>query len=187
VLLSQKPSRRSAVVLRTAGPPLDVANAAQREISTIDPGLAAGDVRTLERVIYNALAPQRGTARWAGTFGLIALVLACIGVYGVMSYTVARRASEMGVRVAVGARQADVLGLVMQYGARLTGTGVLIGLGGALILSRVMQSLMKYSEPFDLLTLVVSTLLLAGTALLACYLPARRAAEADPTALLRHE
>ena len=187
VLLSQKPSRRSAVVIRTAGPPMDVANAAQREISAIDPGLAAGDVRTLERVIYNALAPQRGTARWAGTFGLIALMLACIGVYGVMSYTVARRASEMGVRVAVGARQADVLRLVMRYGARLTGTGVLIGLGGALILSRVMQSLMKYSEQFDLLTFVVSTLLLASTALLACYLPARRAAAADPTALLRRE
>jgi putative ABC transport system permease protein len=185
--LRQKPLRRNAIVLRTAGEPADVAAAAQHAISSLDPGLAAGDVRSLEKVIHNALSPQRGSAGMAGIFGTVALVLACVGVYGVMSYSVARRAAEMGVRVALGARNTDVLRLVMQNGARITGLGVVIGLGGALALSRAMQSLMKDAAQFDTLTFAASTALLILTALFATYIPARRAAATDPTLLLRRE
>ncbi len=185
--LRQRGAGSMAIVLRTAGEPAALTGVAQREIARLDQGMAAGDVRSLERVIYNALAPQRTTAGMMGVFGVVALLLACVGVYGVMSYTVARRATELGVRVTLGARQADVLGLVLLHGARLASAGTLLGLGGAWALARAMQSLMKDAAAPDPITFAGGTLLLLGTALLACYVPARRAAAADPTALLRQE
>ncbi|MGH7470679.1 MAG: ABC transporter permease [Longimicrobiales bacterium] len=176
-----------SIVLRTTGEPSTVATDAQRAIAQLDPTLAAGDVRSLERVIHNALAPQRSSAGMLGVFGLVALILACLGVYGVMSYSVARRASELGVRVALGARQSDMLGLIMHQGARLTTAGTLLGLGGAWALARAMQGLMHDAARPSLLTIAAGTLVLVTTALLACYLPARRAAATDPTSLLRRE
>jgi putative ABC transport system permease protein len=105
----------------------------------------------------------------------------------VISYNVTRRAGEMGVRVALGADRGDVLGLVMLHGARLAGLGVLLGLGGGFLLARALQALMKDAGQFHLQTFLLSTLLLAGTALAATYVPARRAAAADATVLLRLE
>jgi putative ABC transport system permease protein len=177
----------TAIVLRTTGSATALAPAAQRAIATLDPALAAGDVRTLERVIHNALAPQRTTAGMLGAFGFVALVLACVGVYGVVSYSMARRSGELGLRVALGARQTDVIRLVLRHGATLTGAGVLLGLAGTWILARVMRGLMFAAEPPSALTFIVGVLLLTGTALLACFQPARRAASADPTTLLRRE
>jgi putative ABC transport system permease protein len=187
VPLRQRAPASTAVVVRTASEPAAVAPAAQRVIAALDAGLAAGDVRTLERVIYNALAPQRTTAGMLGVFGLVALLLACVGVYGVMSYTVARRAGELGVRVALGARQSDMLGLILKQGALLTALGTSLGLGGAWALARLMQGLMHDTAAPSLTIIGAGTLLLVGTALFACYLPARRAAATDPTALLRRE
>jgi putative ABC transport system permease protein len=178
---------RMAIVLRTAGSAGPLGSTAQREIAALDPALAAGDVRLLERVIHNALAPQRTTAGMLGVFGVVALILACVGVYGVMSYSVARRAAEIGVRLAFGARRPDVLAMVMRYGATLTAIGVLIGVAGAWALSRSMRSLMHDVAGTDLFTFAAGTLFLSAMAMLACYLPARRAAATDPTVLLRQE
>jgi predicted permease len=185
--MRQRAPALMTIVLRTAGEPTQITAAAQREIGAMDIALAAGDVRTLDRVIYNALAPQRSTAGMLGVFGTIALVLACVGVYGVMSYSVARRASEIGVRIALGARSSDVLRLVMRYGATLTGVGLAIGLVGALALSRAMKAVMPGAPAADPLAFLAGTVLLTATALLACYIPARRAAATDATALLRRE
>jgi putative ABC transport system permease protein len=185
--LRQRPAPALALVLRTSTEPTSVATAVQHQISNLDPGLAAGDVHTLERVIQNALAPQRATTRLLGVFGAIALILACVGIYGVMSYAVAQRALELGVRVALGARGSDVLRLVLQQGALLTGLGALLGLGGAWVFARSLQALLHDAAPPSLPVFLAGTLLLTTTAMLACYLPARRAAATDPTALLRRE
>ena len=183
----QRPAGWTSVVLRTEGDPLAVASAAQKEIAALDPALAAGDVRTLDRVIFNALAPQRATAGMLGVFAVIALILACVGVYGVMSYSVAARASELGVRLALGAQRDDVLSLVLRHGGTLTGLGIGVGLVGAWFMSRAMRALMFDAASTDLWAFAGGTLFLATMSLLACYVPARRAARTDPTLLLRQE
>jgi putative ABC transport system permease protein len=185
--LRQRPAAALAIVLRTSAEPTRLATAVQRQITSLDAGLAAGEVHTLERVIHNALSPQRASARLLGVFGAIALILACVGIYGVMSYAVAQRASELGVRVTLGARQADILRLILQQGALLTGLGAFLGLGGAWVFARSLQALMHDAAPPSLPAFLAGTLLLMTTAMLACYLPARRAAATDPTLLLRRE
>ena len=185
--VQQNPAFRMSAVLRTSGDPIAVASAVRREVSQLDNALAAGDVRTLDRVIFNALAPQRTTAGMLGIFGVIALVLACVGVYGVMSYSVAARASELGVRLALGAHSRDVLNLIMRQGGVLTALGISGGLIGAYLMSRGMRALMFDAGGTDFITFGAATLFLSAMSLFACYVPARRAARTDPTMLLRNE
>jgi ABC-type antimicrobial peptide transport system permease subunit len=141
----------------------------------------------MDRTIHNALAPQRTTTGMLAVFGVIAVVLASVGVYGVMAYTVRRRADEIGVRMALGARGEDIARLVLRQGGSLVSAGLALGLLGALVLSRAMGAIIHEVRVSDPLTFAASTLFLAGVAVLACWIPARRAARHDPAQLLRYE
>jgi putative ABC transport system permease protein len=185
--LAQWPSRSAYIVLTTRGQPTAVVPALQAAIGQIDPRLAAGDVAAMTRVVAAVTSPQSATAQMLGASALIALIMATVGTYGVMSYTVARRTRELGVRVALGATHEGVVRLVVSGAARLALLGVGIGLLGALGLGRGMQAILFDTSPSDPWILGGSAVLLSAVALLASYLPARRAASIDPITALRSQ
>ena len=179
--------RTMTVTVRTRGAPLALAAAVRRVVTTLDPALAVSDVRSLDDVVSRSVAAPRFTATLIGVFALLALTLAAAGIYGVVAYVVAQRTAELGIRVALGARVPDVLRLVVGQGMRPVGIGLLAGLAGALLLSRTLSRLLYEVAPTDVLTYAIVAALLGGVALLACYLPARRAARVDPMIALRAE
>jgi predicted permease len=158
-----------------------------RLVREIDPKLQVVDLLTMDDVVNESLLQERFTAQLASAFSLFALLLACIGLYGVMSYAVARRTSEIGVRMALGAQARDVVALVMRETMLLVVIGVAIGLAAALASTRLISNLLYGLTPTDPLTIALATMLLIGVAALAGYLPARRAARVDPMEALRHE
>ncbi len=173
--------------VRTAIAPLSVVPEVRSILRSIDPSLRALDVKTLAEQVDQSLDQEKMMSTLSIFFGVIALALACIGLYGVMSYAVARRTSEIGIRMALGAQKRHVLSLVMGQGLWVTLAGLGIGLLGALGLTRFLSSLLYGVRPTDPLTFLVALLILTSTALLACYIPARRAARVDPMIALRHE
>jgi putative ABC transport system permease protein len=185
--LSQAAAPSMALVVRTATDPSALTGDVQRQIAAADPALAGGNVQVFERLLVRANTIFRVTTGMLVAFALIALLLAGLGIYGVISFAVARRTQEIGIRVALGARRADVLGLIVRQGARLALIGLAIGLAGALALTRAMASVLVGVDPTDLATLAAAAGLLAAVALLASYLPARRAANLDPLTALRSE
>jgi putative ABC transport system permease protein len=187
VPLRQRVPRGMGLLVRTAVEPTSVAAAVQREIGALDRALAGGDVRTLDRLAADALAPQRVTFGMAGIFAAIALVLAVVGVYGVMAFTVTQRTREIGVRIALGAMPRDVVRMIVRRGLALALAGVALGVAGALAMGRSLGRLLHGVSPTDPLTLGGVTLALTAVALLASYLPARRAARVDPMVALRAE
>jgi putative ABC transport system permease protein len=144
-------------------------------------------VQTLERIKADSVAPNRLRTTLLGVFAGIALLLAAIGIYGVISYSVAQRTHEMGVRLALGARRRDIFGLVIGSGMLLAGIGLAIGLAGSIALTRLLKSLLFGVDATDPATMVTVAALLAGVASLACYVPARRATKVDPMVALRWE
>jgi ABC-type antimicrobial peptide transport system permease subunit len=126
-------------------------------------------------------------ARLSGLFGSLALLLSCVGLYGLLSYETARRRREIGIRMALGAERADVLRMVISQGLKLAMIGVVIGIAGALALTRFLSSLLYGVKPTDPLTFIAVSLILIAVAMLACYIPARRAAKVDPMVALRYE
>jgi len=176
----------NTIIARTNAEPQKLLAAIRNEVQQLDPHMPVSGKLLTERLAL-PLLPARVTAVILGIFGLLALVLAAIGIYGVMSYAVSRRTHEIGVRVALGAQASDVLRLIIGQGMRLTLVGVLIGLTIALLLTRLMKSLLFGVSATDPLTYVGVAALLGGVALLACYLPARRATKIDPMAALRNE
>ena len=175
------------VVRTTTSDPIGIVPAVRREFAGVDSELPLYDIKTMdERLGYSLVRPRFNTLLM-GIFALVALVLAAAGIYGVMSYMVAQRTHEIGIRIALGARASDVLMLVLKQGLRLILAGVAIGLLAALVLTRFMSQLLYDVSARDPLTFVAISLLLIIIALLACYLPARRATRVEPTVALRYE
>jgi predicted permease len=175
------------LVVRTAGDPAALAPAVRREVRAVDPALPLWDVRTMRETQAYSTWNRRLMGEIFGSFGVLALVLATLGVYGVMAYAVAQRTREIGIRMALGAQAGEVLRMVVGRGAAIAAAGVAVGLLGAWGVSRVMQGILFGVRPGDPLTFGGVAALLLATALLASWLPARRAARVDPMTALRSE
>jgi macrolide transport system ATP-binding/permease protein len=185
--LAQRYSGEMTLHLRSATKPELLTAALRQEIRALDPTLPVYNVKTLEQYQRDYLFTQRFQAALIGGFGLLALALASLGLYGALSYGVAQRTQEIGVRMALGARTGDVLRLVVGKGIRLIAAGVALGLAGALAAARVLKSLLFGVSATDPLTYAAVAALLTCVALLACYIPARRATKVDPLIALRFE
>ncbi len=183
----QWPPYFTTVVLRTEGEPLKFVSAARTEIASVDPDLPLYNIKSMDAVINESIVGIAYVAVMMAVLGVIALVLASVGVFGVMSYSVGERAHEIGIRLSMGAQAGDILKLVLRSGMTLTALGLAIGLPVAYLLARGMASLLFGVEATDATALVGLPLLLAAVAAFACYLPARRAAGLDPLRALRHE
>ena len=185
--MSQFPSSFMTLVVRSAEDPLRVAPAIRAELRALDPNQPLADVRTLEEYLDRSVAQRRLTMLLLAAFAGIAFALAAVGIYGVLAHSVAQRTREIGLRMALGARAHDVLRMVVRQGMGAVGAGVLAGVAGALTLTRVMTSLLFGVSATDPLTFAGVAAVFAGVALLACWLPARRAARVDPMVALRYE
>jgi len=175
------------VVLRTKLEPLSLAPSAQRLVHELDSGLAVANVRTLEQVAMSSVSRTRFTALLLALFGLAGLVLAAVGIYGVLAFAVAQRTREMGIRMALGAQRVDVLRLVVGQGLRLTAVGLVPGAVAALAAGRLLHGLLYGISAADPLTFLMVVAVLGTVALLASYLPARRATSVEPVTALRSE
>jgi putative ABC transport system permease protein len=185
--LAQSPARSMEVVLRTTGDPLALGNAAREAVWSIDRDLPIPRMQTVEQNLSTRVAQRRLNMLLLGLFASVALVLAAVGIYGVMNYTVTQRTNEIGIRVALGAQTRDVLRLVVGEGMILALLGVVIGLVMTFAFTRLMASLLFGVSASDPLTFAAIAALLFGVALLACWIPARRATEVDPMVALRYE
>jgi putative ABC transport system permease protein len=185
--LAQQHSSRVTLVVHTAGDPQALLAAVRREVQALDENMPAQEIKTLDEFIAFSFWPMRMGAQLVGAFGLVGLLLASVGLYGVMSYAVAARTREIGVRMALGAERRDVLRLIVGQGLALTLFGVGAGLALAFVVTRVLQRFLFGVGATDPLTFLGVALLLTLVALLACWLPARRATKVDPLVALRHE
>ena len=185
--VSQVPLPFMSVAARTAGDPMAVLPSVRAAIRSVDDQLPISGVNTMDAMIDGTTGPRRFAMILLGSFATLAMVLASIGLYGVMSYTVTQRTQELGVRIALGAGTRDVLALVLGDGMKLVGFGVVIGLAAAFGLTRLMRSMLFETPATDPLTFAMIPLVLLAVALLASYLPARRASRVDPMAALRSE
>ncbi|HKQ75659.1 MAG TPA: FtsX-like permease family protein, partial [Blastocatellia bacterium] len=176
-----------SLVARASGDPKSLFSQVSREVRALDPNIPTRDLKTLSEHVTFSFWPSRMIATLVGAFGLLGLALAAVGIYGVMSYSVARRTREIGVRMALGARGADVLKLVVRQGMVLTLIGASTGLLLALTVTRLLRSALFGLSATDPITFTVVSLMLIVVALLACYLPARRATKVDPMIALRCE
>jgi len=187
VPFAQSPWLQAMVAVRTAADPEALRKSLAAEVQAIDPDLPLTDVRTMDQIIGERLAPDRLNIALYGGLAALALVLAALGIYGVMSYTVAQRTSEIGLRMALGAEQAQVRLEVLREGLLLAAGGLVLGLAGAYALGRGMQSTLYGTGALSLPVLLAVGLVLLGAALVACYVPARRASAVDPMIALRQE
>ncbi|HMB26932.1 MAG TPA: ABC transporter permease [Blastocatellia bacterium] len=184
---AQRPARSMALIIRTTNKPESVAAAVRRNVQALDRNQLAYGLRTFEGVMSEAVAKPRFRASLLGVFAAVALILAMVGVYGVMSYAVTQRTREIGIRMALGAEPRDARKMVMRQGAKLAAAGVAVGSVAAAALTWLIEGLLFDLRAADPATFVAAPLLLAGAALLACYIPARRATKVDPMVALRCE
>jgi putative ABC transport system permease protein len=185
---TQAPAAFMSLVLRSANDnPAGLATSLREVIKQMDKDQYVAAIQPMTKLVTEAVARRRFNAMLTGLFAVVALVLASIGIFGVLNYTVAQRTQEMGLRVALGAQTRDVLQLVLGQGARLILLGLALGLVVSFALTRVLAGMLFGVTPTDPVTFVAVSLLLAGVALLACYLPARRATKVDPLVALRYE
>ena len=175
------------LMARTRYHSVGLAAALRRELTPVDENVVVGSVTLMEDDISDLYSSERFSTLFLGAFAALALFLASLGVYGTSAYTVTRRTHEIGIRMALGARSGDVLKSILQQGFKLTLIGLAIGMGGAFAATRIIRSLLHDVSPTDPLTFVSVSVLLAGVALLATYIPARRAAKIDPMEALRYE
>jgi macrolide transport system ATP-binding/permease protein len=185
--LVQSYNAGTILVVRSSVEPSNLISSIRKEFQTLDENLPIFGVKTLTEHMSFSLFPARVAAILLGSFGLIALMLAAIGIYGVMAYSVAQRTREIGIRMALGARGRDVLQMVIKQGITLALIGVSLGLLAALAVTQLMSSVLYGVSATDILTFAMVSALLTGVALLACFVPARRAAKVDPMVALRYE
>jgi predicted permease len=177
----------STLVVRTAGDPRPLTPAIREQVLAVDPNQPIYDVKTMEERVAVTLETRRFAVVLLSVFGALALVLAAIGLYGVLAFAVSQRTREIGIHMALGARARDVLVMVIRQGMSLVAVGLVLGVAGAFALTRTMRSLLFEVGPTDSLTFVLVSLLLAAVGFIACYVPARRATKVDPLIALRYE
>jgi ABC-type antimicrobial peptide transport system permease subunit len=183
----QMSSSEMSVVIRSTQDPQRLAGALRSRVESLDKSLAIYEVMTMHQFMAEQVASRKFNMALLGLFAFLAVALAGVGIYGVMTYTVTQRTHEIGIRMALGAEHLDVLRLVLRQGIILAALGICVGFAGALALTRFLSSLLYEVRPRDPLTFVIVSALLGGVALLATYLPARRAAKVDPLVALRYE
>jgi putative ABC transport system permease protein len=175
------------IIAQTSANPMPLAPAITRVVQSVDKDAPITHIETVDQIIANSVAEPKFQAALVGSFGALGLLLAIIGIYGVISYSVVQQTHEIGVRMALGAQRRDILHMILREGMLLAITGIAIGIGGALGLTRVLRSMLFEIEPTDPATFVGVAIFLTIAALAACYIPARRAMKVDPMAALRHE
>jgi putative ABC transport system permease protein len=175
------------IVVRTAAEPKNLIPTIRAKLLALDKELVVFRLRTMEQVVAESTAPLRFRAQLMGTFGALAVLLAMLGVYGLVSYSVAARTHEIGVRMALGAERANIVRMVLLQGARVAVLGAVIGVGAAWGLGRFLTRLLFGTSPTDPATLAVSAVALVLVALAACAIPAARASRVEPAAALRYE
>jgi putative ABC transport system permease protein len=183
----QVPNDSMTVVLKGSGDPNQLIASVRQQVSAIDPDQPIYAVRTMDQIRSESVAPERLNLTLLSIFAGIALVLAIVGIYGVMSYSVTQRTHEIGIRMAIGAQPRDVFRMVIGQGMMLALIGVGLGLIGAFLLTRLMATMLFGVEPTDPATFAAIAVLLTGVALVACYVPGRRATKVDPVVSLRYE
>lgn len=184
---AQKPFSSIDLVIRTKGAPTALLGALRPAVYAVDKDQPVGAIRPLEEILADSIARQRFAMTLLSVFSVVALVIAAVGIYGVMAYNVVQRTGEFGIRMALGAQQRDVLRLVLMQGGKLIGLGLVIGLSATLAASRAMGSMLFNTSAYDPVTLATITLLLGAVALIACLLPANRATKVNPIEALRAE
>jgi putative ABC transport system permease protein len=185
--LYQKGARLLAIFLRGNLDAGAIPEQVREQVQSVDPTIPVFSAQTLRQVVSDSLSQRRLSMEMVGLFALTALLLAAIGIYGVISYMVSERTHEIGIRLALGAQNGNILHMVLHQGLRLAMTGAAVGLVAALIVSQLMAGLLYDVRPTDPLTFAAVALLLIAVALLACYIPARRAARVAPLVALRYE
>jgi putative ABC transport system permease protein len=184
---AQNPWREMTFIMRTGGDPASLTAAVRSELQAIDKDQPIYNVRTIDQVFSESMAPQRLSSFMFVAFALVALVLAAVGIYAVIAYSVAQRTHEIGIRMALGAQRGDIFRLVIGHGMKLILTGIGAGLVAAFAVTRLMASILYGVSATDMWTFAGISALLAGVAALACYVPAQRATRVDPMIALRHE
>jgi putative ABC transport system permease protein len=187
VPVRQGPRSFAGMVLRIKGSPAPVLAAARRELATLDPSIAMATIQTMGDALAQTIAPQRFNAILFSVYAALAVLLAAVGLYGVLSYNVARDTREIGVRIALGASSGAVMGRVLARSLALAGAGAALGIVGSLVAARAMGALLFEVKPSDPVTLVAVTVLVLVVAALASWIPARRAIHVDPAVALRSD
>jgi len=175
------------IIAQTSGNPMPLVSAIVRVVRSVAQDAPITNIQTVDQILANSAAEPKFYTALVGSFGVLGLLLAIIGVYGVISYSVVQQTHEIGVRMALGAQRRDVLHMILREGMLLAITGIAIGVGGALGLTRVLRSMLFEIEPTDPATFASVAIFLTIAALAACYIPARRAVKVDPMVVLRHE
>jgi putative ABC transport system permease protein len=181
------PVRGLTLVIRTRSEPAAIAGAVRQAVRELDPALPVAGFRTMEQVVAASVARPRMMMLLLGTFAAVALLLGAVGVYGVMAYLVGRRRREMGIRLALGARPGQVGALVLRRSLSITAAGSIAGVAIAVLVTRALAGMLYGVAPLDAATFIAVPLFLGAVAMLAAWVPTRRATRVDPTVVLRHE